>query len=87
MIGVSVRPLLRGYFHVNTFWGDFGELILSGLIVFIGALFCIKHLRRPHLMIPVTTAVATLSQGQVLAVRCNTRVAAPHVQYQQCRVK
>lgn len=41
-INVSVRPPLRGYFHVNTFWGDFGELILSGLVVFIGMFLFIK---------------------------------------------
>ncbi|KAF8128604.1 glycoside hydrolase family 5 protein [Boletus edulis] len=41
-IKVSVRPPLRGHFHVNTFWGDFGELILSGLVVFIGIFLFIK---------------------------------------------
>ena len=41
-INVSVRPPLRGYFHVNTFLGDFGELILSGLVVFIGIFLFIK---------------------------------------------
>ena len=41
-INVSVRPPLRGHFYVNTFWGDFGELILSGLVVFIGIFLFIK---------------------------------------------
>lgn len=41
-INVSVHPPLRGYFHVNTFWGDFGELILSGFVVFIGVFLFIK---------------------------------------------
>ena len=41
-INVSVRPPLRGHFHVNTFWGDFGELIISGLVVFIGIFLFIK---------------------------------------------
>ncbi|KAG8216122.1 glycoside hydrolase family 5 protein [Butyriboletus roseoflavus] len=41
-INVSVRPPLRGHFDVNTFWGDFGELVLSGLVVFIGMFLFIK---------------------------------------------
>ena len=41
-INVSVQPPLRGHFHVNTFLGDFGELILSGLVVFIGIFLFIK---------------------------------------------
>ena len=39
---VSVHPPLRGHFYINTFWGDFGELILSGLVVFIGIFLFIK---------------------------------------------
>ncbi|KIJ64803.1 glycoside hydrolase family 5 protein [Hydnomerulius pinastri MD-312] len=41
-ITVSVWPPLRPHFNVNTFWGDFGELILSGLAVFIGIFAIIK---------------------------------------------
>ncbi|KIJ16448.1 glycoside hydrolase family 5 protein [Paxillus involutus ATCC 200175] len=39
---VSVRPPLRPHFDVNAFWGDFGELIASGLVVFIGIFVFIK---------------------------------------------
>ncbi|KAF8843464.1 glycoside hydrolase family 5 protein [Paxillus ammoniavirescens] len=41
-ITVSVRPPLRPHFDVNTFWDDFGELIASGLVVFIGIFVFIK---------------------------------------------
>ncbi|KAH0831249.1 glycoside hydrolase family 5 protein [Lanmaoa asiatica] len=41
-INVSVHPPLRGHFHANTFCGDFGELVLSGLVVFIGIFLLIK---------------------------------------------
>ncbi|KAG9308311.1 glycoside hydrolase family 5 protein [Chiua virens] len=41
-IRVSVQPPLRGHFSVNTFWGDFGEMIISGLVVFIGIFLFIK---------------------------------------------
>jgi len=41
-VTVSVWPPLRATFNVNTFWGDFGELIISGLVVFIGMFVFIK---------------------------------------------
>ncbi|KAF9238092.1 glycoside hydrolase family 5 protein [Melanogaster broomeanus] len=41
-IAVSVRPPLRPHFYVNSFWDDFGELILSGLVVFIAMFALIK---------------------------------------------
>lgn len=41
-VNVSMQPPPRGYFYVNTFWGDFGELIFSGLVVFIGIFLFIK---------------------------------------------
>ena len=41
-VAVSVWPPLRPTFSVNTFWGDFGELIMSGLVVFIGVFIFIK---------------------------------------------
>jgi hypothetical protein len=42
-IVVSVNPPLRPHFEVNTFWGDFGETILSGLVVFVGLFAIIKY--------------------------------------------
>jgi len=42
-ITVSVDPPLRPHFEVNTFWGDFGEAILSGLVVFMGLFAFIKY--------------------------------------------
>ncbi|KIK98867.1 glycoside hydrolase family 5 protein [Paxillus rubicundulus Ve08.2h10] len=39
---VSVCPPLRPHFDVNAFWGDFGELIASGLVVFMGIFVFIK---------------------------------------------
>ncbi|KAG6330398.1 hypothetical protein ID866_8691 [Astraeus odoratus] len=41
-ITVSVWPPLRPTFQVNTFLGDFGELLISGLLVFIGIFVFIK---------------------------------------------
>ncbi|KAL4071735.1 glycoside hydrolase family 5 protein [Scleroderma citrinum] len=41
-VTVSVWPPLRPTFDLNTFWGDFGELIFSGLMVFIGMFVFIK---------------------------------------------
>ncbi|KAH7928854.1 glycoside hydrolase family 5 protein [Leucogyrophana mollusca] len=37
-ITFSVQPPLRSTFAVNTFWGDFGELVTSGSVVFLGIL-------------------------------------------------
>jgi hypothetical protein len=42
-IAVSVDPPLRPQFEVNTLWGDFGEVILSGLVVFVGLFVIIKY--------------------------------------------
>ncbi|KAH7907809.1 glycoside hydrolase family 5 protein [Hygrophoropsis aurantiaca] len=42
---VSVDPPLRSTFAINTFWGDFGELITSGLVVFLGILIFIVSRR------------------------------------------
>lgn len=42
-ITVSVDPPLRPQFSVNTFWGDFGEAILSGLVIFVILFVVIKY--------------------------------------------
>lgn len=42
-IVVSVDPPLRPHFEVNTLWGDFGEAILSGLVVLMGLFTFIKY--------------------------------------------
>ncbi|KAI6041477.1 glycoside hydrolase family 5 protein [Pisolithus marmoratus] len=41
-VTVFVWPPLRPTFQLNTFWGDFGELIISGLVVFIGTFILVK---------------------------------------------
>ncbi|KAI6015142.1 glycoside hydrolase family 5 protein [Pisolithus orientalis] len=41
-VTVLVWPPLRPTFQLNTFWGDFGELIISGLVVFVGVFIFVK---------------------------------------------
>jgi len=40
---VSVEPPLRPHFEVNTFLGDFGETIVSGLVLFVCLFAIIKY--------------------------------------------